>query len=247
MPTLPIVPASEHPARAEFWNGVRDQMPLLLGVVPFGLIFGALAVTAGLSAFEAQGFSWFVFAGSAQFISVGLIQQAAPTMVIILTILVVNLRHALYSANLAPHLAHLPRRWKVVLAWLLTDEAFAVASARYQRPDLGWAHWYTLGTGLALWAAWQASTAAGILLGASVPAAWALDFALPLTFLALLMPNVTDRPTMVAALAGALLSVGLTGMPFRLGLVVSAILAVGLGLLVERQLKRGSVGAESRP
>jgi 4-azaleucine resistance transporter AzlC len=234
-------------ARAEFWAGVRAQLPLLLGVVPFGLIFGALAVTAGLSPFEAQGFSWFVFAGSAQFISIRLIEQAAPAMVVILTILVVNLRHALYSASLAPHVAHLPGRWKVVLSWLLTDEMFAVASARYQQPDRRLAHWYTLGTGLALWAAWQASTAAGILVGANVPSAWALDFALPLTFLALLVPNITDRPSLAAALAGALLSVLLTGLPYRLGLVISGLLAVGVGLLFERLRDIGHGAAEPAP
>ena len=226
---------------------MRAQLPLLLGVVPFGLIFGALAVTTGLSPLAAQGLSWFVFAGSAQFISIGLIGQAAPATVVILTIFVVNLRHALYSASLAPHVSHLPGRWKVVLSWLLTDEMYAVAATRYQRPDRRYAHWYALGTGLVLWASWQASTAVGILVGARVPSAWALDFALPLTFLALLVPNVTDRSTLAAALAGAILSVVLAGMPLRLGLIAAALLAVGAGMLVDRLAGGGRATPEARP
>jgi 4-azaleucine resistance transporter AzlC len=144
---------------------MRDQLPLLLGVVPFGLIYGALAVSAGVPPLAAQGFSLVIFAGSAQFIAATMVGSGALPGVIVFTILIVNLRHALYSASLAPHLAHLPRRWKLALSWLLTDEAFAIASARYRRGELGQAHWYLLGTGMTLWASWQVSTSLGIALG----------------------------------------------------------------------------------
>ncbi len=220
-------------ARAELLTGVRDQMPLLLGVVPFGLIFGALALAAGISPLAAQGFSFFVFAGSSQFIAAGLIRGGAPPLVIVATILIVNLRHMLYSATLAPHLARLPARWKVALAWLLTDEAFAVASLRYQRGDTALAHWYTLGTGLTLWGAWQLSTLLGIALGARVPQSWSLDFALPLTFLALLMPMLRNSPAVAAAVCGGLLAVVLAGLPYRLGLLLAVIGGVAAGMALE--------------
>jgi len=219
--------------RREFLTGVRDQLPLLLGVIPFGLIFGALAISVGVSPRATQGFSLFVFAGSAQFIAVSLIGESASALVVIATIALVNLRHALYSASLAPSLAKLGRTWKLALSWLLTDEAFAMASRRYRNGELENAHWYTLGTGLTLWAGWQISTAVGIALGANLPQGLSLDFALPLTFLALVVPSLIDRPTLAAALAAGLLGLALFTLPFHLGLVAATIAGVGLGLALE--------------
>jgi 4-azaleucine resistance transporter AzlC len=227
-------------ARREFVTGIRDQLPLLLGVVPFGMIFGALAVAAGIPPLAAQGLSFFVFAGSAQFLAVGLIAANAPAIVIVLTILIVNLRHMLYSASAAPYFSHLPLRWRGAIAWLLTDEAFAVASVRLQQADTRLAHWYTLGTGLALWAAWQASSALGILLGARVPESWSLEFALPLTFLALLMPTLKDRPAVAAAVVGGLVAVVLGGAPYRLGLISAILAGVAVGMVWEMRSKSRS-------
>ena len=224
-----------HPLRKEILLGARDQLPILVGVIPFGLVFGALGIEMGLAAAEIQGLSLFVFAGSAQFVAVQLIGQGAAPLVIILTILIVNLRHLLYSASLSPHLSRLPLRWRLALAWLLTDEAFAVATPRYRRPDTTYAHGYLFGTGLALWLCWQLSTALGIAFGARIPESWSLDFALPLTFLAMLLPTLVDRPAWAAAIAGAVLSLLLRSLPYGLGLMTAAVLAVGIGLLLERE------------
>ena len=210
-------------------------MPLLLGGFPFGMIFGALALQAGVSPFGAQGLSLFVFAGSAQIVSLNLIAANAPAAIIVFTIFIVNLRHALYSASLSPHVQRLPARWKIVLAYLLTDEAFAIAQRRYLRPHLERAHWYTLGTGLALWAAWQASTLIGILFGTRIPESWSLEFALPLTFLAMVLPTLVDRPTWAAALSAGGLVLVLRALPYNLGLVLAAMTAVGVAVLVERE------------
>jgi len=232
------------PAR-EFFAGARDQLPILLGVIPFGLIFGALARSAGVSPLAAQGFSLFVFAGSAQFVSLGMLRAGASPWVIVLTILTVNLRHALYSASMAPFLRRLPTRWKIALAWLLTDEAFVVASARYRKPDIALAHWYTLGTGLTLWASWQASTALGVLLGSGVHEGSLLEFALPLTFIALLIPSLADRPAIVTALSAGVLSVALARLPYRLGLLLAATAAVGIGLAVEARRQKKDEGPKT--
>ena len=220
--------------RREFLDGVRDELPLLLGVVPFGLIFGALALEAGVSPIEAQGLSLFVFAGSAQFVSLNLISTNAPAAVIVFTIVIVNLRHALYSASLSPHVQHLPTRWKVLLAYLLTDEAFAVAQRRYVRPRLEQAHWYTFGTGVALWASWQASTLVGVLFGARIPESWSLEFALPMTFMAMLLPSLVDRPSWAAAIGGGALALALRPLPYNLGLVLGAMVGVAVALLAEK-------------
>jgi len=222
----------------EFLRGARDQFPILLGIVPFGVIFGALAVSAGIPAFEAQGFSLFIFAGSAQFIAVSLIAGAASPFLIVLTILVVNLRHLLYSASLAPHVYHLSNRWKIPLSWLLTDEAFIVASSRYRKGNPEFAHWYFLGTGLMLWVAWQLSTFLGIALGVLIPPGIGLDFALPLTFMALIIPTLTDRPAWAAACAAGTFSILLANLPFKLGLLIPAVLGIGVGLGVEIRAAR---------
>jgi 4-azaleucine resistance transporter AzlC len=230
----PLVEAGGSRSR-EFLHGLRDQLPILLGVIPFGLIFGALARGAGIPALETQAFSILIFAGSSQFIAAGLVAEATPALVVVLTILLVNLRHMLYSATLAPHLSRLPLRWKIALAWLLTDEAFAMASVRYQRPDRGYPHWYFLGTGLTLWAAWQVSTFLGITLGSILPGTALLDFALPLTFLALLIPSLTDQPTLVVALSAGGLAVILAALPYKLGLMIAVLVSVGLGVWLEGQ------------
>jgi branched chain amino acid efflux pump len=230
-------PGGSASKRAEFLAGARDQLPLLLGVVPFGLIFGALALSAGIPALEAQAFSLFIFAGSAQFIAIGLVAGQTPALLIIATILVVNLRHMLYGATLGPHVQHLPLRWKVPLAWLLTDEAFATTSLRYLRDEKHQAHWYFLGAGLTLWASWQASTVAGIALGARIPESWSLDFALPLTFLAILVPQVRDWPSLTAALVAGIIAILLAGVPLRLGLMISILIGVAAGAALETLLR----------
>src|SRR5512141_2672445 len=142
-----------------FWAGVRAEFPLLIGVFPFGMIYGALALNAGLSAAASQLMSSIVFAGSSQFITTQLAHQAAPGLVIILTIAVVNLRHMLYSASLAPYLKDLSLRWKVLLSYLLTDEAYAPSILKYEKDGIKtYTHWFLLGAGFSLWFTWQVST-----------------------------------------------------------------------------------------
>ena len=226
----------------EFLAGCRDESPILLGVAPFGMIYGVLALGAGLDAFTSQAMSSVVFAGSAQLIATRLIREGTPAAVLVMTIFVVNLRHALYSASLAGELRPLPLRWKALLSYLLTDEAYAVIATRVRR-DAGGAvsgeapsplrHWYFLGAGFTLWFSWQLSTAAGVFLGAQVPARWQLDFTLALTFIALVFPALKDRATLAAAAGAGLLAVVGHALPFKLGLVVAALGGIAAGLLVE--------------
>jgi 4-azaleucine resistance transporter AzlC len=196
-------PARSHP-RQEFWSGIKAELPLLVGVVPFGMIYGVLALSAGIPPAAAQAMSAIVFAGSSQFVSAQLFGAAVPGAVIVITAAFINLRHALYSASVAPHIRYLHPAWKWILAYLLTDEAYAVAITHYEseRPshETGNKHWYFLGAGLALWSTWQLSTALGIILGARVPDSWSLDFTLALTFIALVVPGLKDRPALAAAL-----------------------------------------------
>ncbi len=208
----------------------------MLGVLPFGMIYGVLALGAGVPGVLAQGMSAIVFAGSAQFVTAQLIGAGAPVVVILATAFVVNLRHALYSASVAPYLKQLHPLWKWLLAYLLTDEAYAVTITHYQRTgDAPNNHWYFLGAGLTLWSGWQASTAAGILLGAQVPSGWSLDFTLALTFIALVVPALQDRAGLAAALVAGVTAVAAFGLPYRLGLVVAALLGVVAGIWIEHR------------
>lgn len=220
----------------EFWLGVREELPILLGVIPFGMIYGILALSAGLNPYDAQAMSSVVFAGSSQFMTVKLISANTPGMIIILTGFIINLRHALYSASIAPYIKHLPLRWKALLAYLLTDEAYAVSIIHYQaKGDLTYKHWYLLGSGLALWTSWQISTGVGIFLGGQIPADWGLDFALPLTFIALVVPGLKDRPGIITAGVASLAALLFFGLPFKLGLIASVFVAIATGLWSEKK------------
>ncbi|MCM8599433.1 MAG: AzlC family ABC transporter permease, partial [Candidatus Accumulibacter sp.] len=148
--------AAEALKRHEFLTGMRDTLPLLLGALPFALIYGAIAASSGLSMAAAIAMSAFVFAGSSQFIAVGLVAAQTPVAIIVLTTLIVNLRHMLYSATLLPYLKELPQRWRIPLAFWLTDETFAVTVHRFQRNDASpYQHWYQLGSSIAMYLNWQ--------------------------------------------------------------------------------------------
>ena len=229
----------------EFLAGCRDEAPLQLGVIPFGMLYGIGAVAAGMPVWLAQLTSMVVFAGAAQLVIVQMLSAAAGALPIGLTAALLNLRHLLYSASVAGHVRHLPRRWRVVLAYLLTDEAYAVAILRYTRPaaadqeqaepDLR--HWYFLGCGLTLWGCWQLSTALGIAFGARIPPEWDIDFAGPLTFIALLTLLVKERAGQAAALVAALAVLALAALPFRLGLVLAIVLGLLAGAAVAREAR----------
>ena len=224
--------------KQEFWRGVRDEAPILLGVAPFGLLFGALAISAQLSHLAAQAMSSIIFAGSAQFIAAQLIGSGTSGLVVLLVVFVVNLRHALYSASVAPHVRNLSPGWKLLLAYLLTDEAYAVTITHYNRdgdsPDR---HWYFLGAGLTLWSAWQASTAIGIFIGAQIPANWPLGFVLPLTFIALVVPALRDRAGMAAACVAGLVGLLAANFPYKTGLLLAALIGIVTGLVIEGRQK----------
>jgi 4-azaleucine resistance transporter AzlC len=221
--------------RTLFLAGARAELPILLGVMPSGLIYGVLAVAAGLPVSVALAMSVIVFAGSSQFVGVQLMSAGAPGVVIVLTTFVVNLRHALYSISVAPYLKPLRAPWKWLLGYLLTDEAYAVAILRYRdsgREPAG--HWYFLGAGLALWCTWQLSTWVGVFVGAQIPAGWGLEFTLALTFIALVVPALKGRAEIVAALVAGTAAVAAYGLPYKLGLIAAAFAGIAAGIAAER-------------
>ncbi len=222
--------------RVEFLNGVKGELPILLGVAPFGMIYGVLATGAGLSALDAQAMSSVVFAGSAQFMLVQLISLGTPTLVLIISGFIINLRHALYSASVAPYTKHLSPLWKAILSYVLTDEAYAVVIMHYQKEEHSeYKHWYFLGAGLTLWTCWQITTAAGIFLGAQVPPSWGLDFTMTLTFIALVFPVINDRPSLLSAISAGAVALLARGLPYKLGMIVAALVGIAVGLGSEKR------------
>ncbi|TBU83439.1 branched-chain amino acid ABC transporter permease [Pseudomonas daroniae] len=221
----------------EFLQGLRDMLPMLLGAMPFGIIYGSLAGAAGLSAWQAVGMSVLVFAGSAQFIAISLLGGGATLAVLWLTTLVVNLRHALYSATLQPFVRHLSKRWRVPLAFWLTDETFAVVQQRYAETDASpHKHWYFLGAGLAMYVNWVSCTLIGLVFGQAVPniAAWGLDFAMIATFIGVVVPMLRNRPQVAAALVAAVVALVCHELPYKLGLMAAAFAGILVGVLLER-------------
>jgi predicted branched-subunit amino acid permease len=225
--------------REAFFIGLRAVMPLLLGVAPFGVIYGVVALQSGITAVAAMAMSTIVFAGSAQFLLAQLVGAGAPFLLAAGAVGLVNLRHALYSASVAPLLAHLPRRWKVVLAYLLTDEAYAAAIPHLLADEGGsqpsHAHWILFGSGVGLWSGWQVSTLAGVLIGARLPADMGLDFALPLTFIAIVVPMISTRALFAAAIAAGAAAVALAALPYKLGLFLGALAGLAVGAALGRK------------
>ncbi|MGD1858546.1 MAG: AzlC family ABC transporter permease [Leptolyngbyaceae cyanobacterium] len=220
----------------EFWAGARQTIPLIVGAIPFGIIFGTLAQSSGLSLAAAAAMSVCVFAGSSQFIALGLLGTSSPVGVIILTTLVVNLRHLLYSIGLVPYLQPLGAGWKAVLAFWLTDETFMVAIQRYRQPDSSsHKHWFQLGSALSMYGNWQLCTWLGLTLGQSIPNAanWGLDFAMVATFIGMTMPYLQTRPMVATVVVSGGTALLARSLPHQLGLMVAAIAGIATGMIVE--------------
>lgn len=220
--------------------GARDTIPMLIGATPFAIIFGTLAVSSGLSVAAILAMSIFVYAGSAQFIVVSLIASGTGLTVILVTTFIVNLRHMLYSASLLPYVKHLPQRWRIPLAFWLTDETYAIVQNHYLRPQvpLDDKHWYFLGSCLAMYGNWVLCTLVGVVLGSSLPGleSWGLDFAMVATFIGIVVPSLRSRPMVVAALVAGAVALLAHALPYKLGLILAALAGVIAGLLAE-QLK----------
>ncbi len=226
-----------HTRKQEFIDGMKAILPLIAGAIPFGIIYGAVAVTRGLSPSATLGMSLFVFAGSAQFIAAGLVGAGATTALIVFTTFIVNLRHVLYAASLAPYMRGLPHRWLFPLGFWLTDESYAVAIKRYAgaEDDSPYKHWFFLGAAGLMYVNWQICTVIGIVAGSSFEdaAAWGLDFAMVVTFIGIVVPLVVTRPMLGAVLAAGIVALMFNSLPNKLGLMLAALVGIAVGYLLE--------------
>ncbi|MFT3690439.1 AzlC family ABC transporter permease [Paenirhodobacter sp.] len=227
--------------RAAYRRGFLAGLPFLLVIIPFGALFGVAGAEAGMRLTEVMGFSILVIAGASQFTAVQLMNDHAPVVVVIATSLAVNLRMAMYSAALAPHLGISTRWQKVLIAYFTTDQTFAISAQEYERMPR-----WTLAEKLACFAGactptclpWSVATLAGALLGKAIPAGMALDFAVPVTFLAMIAPMLRSLPHLVAAVVSVLAALVLSFLPAGTGVLIAAVLAMIAGARTEIWLAR---------
>ena len=228
--------------RSEFWAGAKGIFPLVVGAIPFGILYGTLAASSGLSFAAALAMSVFVFAGSSQFIAIGLVTAGTALPLIILTTLIVNLRHLLYSASLVPYVQQLPQAWKLPIGFWLTDEAFAVAIARYSQPDRSaYKQWYYLGAALPMYLNWLICTLIGLTIGQLIPnvANWGLDFAMSATFIGMVIPYLKNKPMYSSVIVAGIISLLAHGLPNQSGLMVAAIAGIIAGVVSEKLVGTG--------
>lgn len=222
-------------------RGARVTSPLVLGVTPFGLICGAVCVSVGMPEWGAIGLSTIVFAGASQLVATQLMAEHVSVAVVILTGLVINARMFMYSASLAPHWKGLHPLKKAGLAYLLTDQAYAMSITRYNEPDGDTVNkpLFYLGSGLIMWTCFNVTTVLGAYLGAFIPPEWDLGFAIPLTFIALVIPAVKDKPSLLAAVVAGVVALLADGLPYNLGLMTAAAAGICVGYLTERKQTHG--------
>ena len=241
LPSLPPVPSLPLPpdARSEFLAGCREIAPALIGTMPFGFVAGVAGIAAGMTPLESIALSFFVFSGIAQLIVAQLVSVQSPLLVTLAAAVVVSLRHLMYSAAFSPHLAHLPRGWRALLSYLMTDQSFALGLKRFSDPgERGQRHYFVLGASLMLYVSWQSSVILGALAGTQVPASWSLDFVVTLTFLGLLVPALRSRADIMAGTIAAATALVASGLPYKLALVVASIAGVAAGVGFERGRRR---------
>ena len=218
----------------QFRDGVRDTLPLMLGVFPFGLAYGIFGQSVGLTPGETVLMSLTVFAGAAQFISLPMFAAGTGWLMISFTTLLINLRHLLMGASLVPYMERLPLIWQALLCFGMADETYAVTISRAQSE--GYSRDYHLASNATGYVTWVVSTILGVALGSHIsdPLAWGLDFAMPATFLALLVPRLIDRTSLAVCLTAAVVSVAAAVLiPGKWYIILACLAAVAVGACLE--------------
>lgn len=224
--------------KSAYWQGVGAGSPFILIVVPFGLLFGVVATEAGLDLIQAMVMSILIVAGAAQFTAVQLMSEQVPTLIVVAAALTVNLRMAMYSAALTPHLGRARLPMRLLAAYFLVDQSYGCSVVAYERNP----HWsmsqrlaYFFGVATVITPNWMIFTLVGALVGSSIPDWLALDFAIPITFIALVAPGLHSAAHRVAAVVAIIASLTLAWMPYSLGVIVAGLIGMMAGAEVERR------------
>jgi 4-azaleucine resistance transporter AzlC len=226
-------------------RGVKAVTPLMLGVIPFGLISGISAANTGLSIGMTMLMSIGIFAGAAQLASLQLISINANMIVIIYTALIINLRMMLYSLSIAPHIQKVNTKWKALLAYSMTDQSYAMSSVHFMNNLEEDTKSFFFGASISIWIIWQISTVVGYLMGSIIPPELGLDFGIPLTFIAVLLKGIAGWPGVIAIITSGIVAVLASQLPMNIGLVLAAIIGITAGTLSERILSKKSEVSEN--
>ena len=210
-----------------FLNGIIDVLPLLIPVVPFGIILGAIGIELGFSVLETFATSLIIFGGASQIVFLQLFSGGASSIITITSTFVVNSRHLLYGASLSEYLNKLSIGWKIILSYLLTDQAYAVSNIFFEKnKDNNLKHYYLLGSGFILWFVWQIFTFVGIFLGSIVPEELGLSYTIPLTFISLLVGYFRKLDHLIVILISGILSITLYDVPLKSYIILSSFLSL---------------------
>jgi predicted branched-subunit amino acid permease len=207
-----------------FLKGIFDVSPLMIPVVPFGLIFGVLAIDVGFSPLETMGMSLIVFGGASQIVLLQLFSGGASSLVIISSVGAVNSRHLLYGAVVSEHLSDLKLIWKIIISYFLVDQAFAISSEYLKNNKARNRYFHLIGSGFTVWIIWQITTFSGIILGAAIPEKLGLSFAVPLTFLALLVNDFRKMINVIVIIISGLVALfGYNYIPYKAYVIIAAL------------------------
>lgn len=228
-------------ARSYYWSGFRAGLPFLLVICPYALLFGVVATEAGLDLLKVMSMSVLIIAGAAQLVSVQMMIEEAPVAVILLTALAVNMRMAMYSASITPHIGQAPMWQRALAAYFLVDQSYGISIQQYEtaremtlREKLA----YFAGTVTPVCPLWYLFTYIGAVAGTRIPPEFALDFAMPITFIAIFAPMLKSLAHISAAAVSVLAALALIWMPYNLGLILAGLAAMLTGALVETWKER---------
>jgi predicted branched-subunit amino acid permease len=222
-----------------FLTGMQHGAPFLVVVFPFGMLFGVVATEAGLDIIETMVMSALVIAGASQFATLELLGDGAPAFIAVLTGLAVNMRMAMYSASITPHLGKASFGVRAIAAYFLVDQVYGVSIQRFtDHPGMPLTEKlaYYFGVVAPVCPFWYVATWLGIAFGATIPESYALDFAVPITFVAVVAPMLRGLPSLMAAGTAILAALTLAGLPYNGGLIVSALIGMTVGVLVEGRM-----------
>ncbi|MQF83607.1 MAG: AzlC family ABC transporter permease [SAR202 cluster bacterium] len=218
---------------SEFKNGCLQEIPLQLGVFPFGIAYGILGIEVGLTNIQTYLLSIIIFAGVSQIVFAQLFSTFTPSFMIVGTIGMVNLRHILYGVSLSSYLKKLSLKWRIILSYLITDEAFAISYKRFsEEKKTKYMHFHLLGSGITLWTSWQISTLIGIFIGPSIPNSLNLEYVIPLSFIAIVVVSINTKIKLIVFIMSALFSILLRDLPWNLWIITSALISIIIGVFI---------------
>ena len=222
-----------------FLKGIIDVSPLMIPVVPFGLIFGILAIDIGFSPLATMGMSLIIFGGASQIILLQLFSAGASSLVIISSVGAVNSRHLLYGAVVSEHVSDLKLIWKIIISYFLIDQAFAVSNEYFKKSKEKNKYFHIIGGGFTCWVVWQITTFLGIILGEAIPEKLGLSFAVPLTFLAILVNDFRKMNNVIVILVSGLVAIfGYNYIPYKAYVIVAAFAGLFTALILTKIIKK---------